>query len=91
MDAEFSRRRRFLVFEPLPLPGRRLRQAYSLQQDCGRDRQKLFERVLAKDLVYAFAGAGDRRSNQQGICRRVQLKLLTRVCQGIRRDQRGDV
>ena len=56
-----------------------------------RDRDQLIQRFFAEDLVDALAVSGDRRRDQHGVGRGVQLEMLLGMRQGVVRDQRRDV
>src|SRR5271165_1701871 len=64
-------------------PRWRLWQANALQWLQGRERNQLIQNLLSKYLVDALAVAGYWWRHQQGIGRRVQLKMLFRMRQRI--------
>ena len=57
----------------------------------GGERQQLAESFFAEDLIDALGGAGDGRCGDDGVASRDQLEVLFRMCEGVMRDQRGDV
>src|SRR5271168_4652152 len=72
-------------------PWRRLRQADALQRLHGRERNQLVEGFASKNLIHALTMTGHGWRDQQGVGRRVQLKMLVGMGQCVVRYQGRDV
>ena len=72
-------------------PRWRLRQSDPLQRLRRRERNQLIQHLASKNLVNALPMISHRRRDQQGICRRMQFKMLLRMRQRIMCDQRRNM